>query len=153
MAVCASSLDLFRRQYLQLVELEHLAWPSPQQLRMPDTQAWIFNRMFNGELMQYLPPNRYQLRVLKRLMARIERAIIDPDEDVGPLLCIPMLQQLRRLSNYHAWDVHVFESCATNTHALSCSCRKFQIISCLDFLSCSRPNCLPSRNQRSKNPT
>lgn len=32
-----------------------------------------------------LPPERYQLRVLKPLLSKIEQAIEDPEEDVGIL--------------------------------------------------------------------
>ena len=86
MSASPASLGLFQRQYLQLVEPEHLAWPDQQELRLPKTQAWIYDNMFNHDLMEYPPPDRYQLRVLKQLSARLEEAVEDPDEDVGYVL-------------------------------------------------------------------
>ena len=78
-----SQLLLFRRQYLQLFEPDFLAWPPKQLLRDPAVQAWLYKHLFDSEKNQYLPPPRYQLRVLKPLLARIEKAIEDPEEDVG----------------------------------------------------------------------
>lgn len=40
--------------------------------------------MFDHERNTRLPSERYQLRVLKPLLAKIEQAIEDPEEDVGP---------------------------------------------------------------------
>lgn len=79
----SASLALFQRQYHQLVDPEKLAWPEQNELRLPELQTWIYDNMFNDDLIQYPPPERYQLRVLKQLVARLEDAIIDPDEDVG----------------------------------------------------------------------
>ncbi|KAL9097544.1 MAG: hypothetical protein Q9165_000440 [Trypethelium subeluteriae] len=76
-----ASLSLFERQYFQLVEPKQLAWPVRDQLRLPEIQVWIHDHMFNTESLPYPPPDRYQLRVLKQLMSRIEEAIIDPNED------------------------------------------------------------------------
>ncbi|TKA71392.1 hypothetical protein B0A55_04018 [Friedmanniomyces simplex] len=75
-------LVLFRRQYLQLVEPDFLAWPPKQLLRDPDVQAWLYRRLFDPERNERLPPERYQLRVVKPLLAKIEAAIEDPEEDV-----------------------------------------------------------------------
>ena len=76
-------LLLFRRQYLQLFEPDFLAWPPKQLLRDPDAQAGMYQNLFNADPNPRLPPQRYQLRVLKALLAKIEQAIEDPDEDVG----------------------------------------------------------------------
>ncbi len=78
-------LLLFRRQYVQLFEPDFLAWPPKQLLKDPDVQAWIYENLFNAEKNVYLPSERYQLRVVKPLAARIEQAIDDPEEDVGSL--------------------------------------------------------------------
>ena len=75
-------LLLFRRQYLQLFEPDFLAWPPKQLLRDPDVQAWIYNNLFDSDKNLYLPPERYQLRVLKPLASKLEQAIEDPEEDV-----------------------------------------------------------------------
>ncbi|KAK6420695.1 hypothetical protein LTR95_016910 [Oleoguttula sp. CCFEE 5521] len=74
-------LLIFRRQYLQIFEPDFLAWPPKQLLRDADVQSWLYKRLFNDEVHSYLPSGRYQLRVLKPLLAKIEKAIEDPNED------------------------------------------------------------------------
>ncbi|KAI1108891.1 S-adenosyl-L-methionine-dependent methyltransferase [Nemania sp. NC0429] len=81
MADVDDQLRLLRRQYLQLFEPDFLAWPHPQLLRRADAQAWLFKHLFDPDRNRRLPPERYQLRVLRPLVARIEKAIEDPDED------------------------------------------------------------------------
>jgi len=76
------SLRILRRQYLQLVEPNLLRWPDDAVLKAQEVQTWIFDHLFNSEMVSTLPPERYQLRVLKSLTARIERSIEDPEEDV-----------------------------------------------------------------------
>lgn len=76
-------LVLLRRQYLQLVEPDFLAWPPKQLLRESGVQAWLYKKLFDVETAGRLPSERYQLRVLKPLLAKIEQSIEDPDEDVG----------------------------------------------------------------------
>lgn len=80
-----SSLQLLRRQYLQLVEVKSLAIPSTALLRELDVQEWIYANMFDDTSRQRLPAPRYRLRVLKSIAATIEQAIVDPDEDVSQL--------------------------------------------------------------------
>ncbi|KAI0799529.1 S-adenosyl-L-methionine-dependent methyltransferase [Xylaria sp. FL0064] len=81
MADVDPQLRLLRRQYFQLFEPDFLAWPHPQLLRRSDAQAWIFKHMFDEGRNPRLPPERYQLSVLRPLMARIEKSIQDPEED------------------------------------------------------------------------
>ncbi|KAI8955931.1 putative methyltransferase-domain-containing protein [Xylaria longipes] len=81
MADVDSQLLLFRRQYLQLFEPDFLAWPHAQLLRRSDAQAWLFKHLFDESRNPRLPPERYQLRVLRPLISRIEKSIQDPDED------------------------------------------------------------------------
>ena len=81
----SGSVDLLRRQYLQLVDLEHLSIPDPDVIKRPDVQAEIYRTMFQEDNLPFPPPQSYQLRVLKRLMQVIERAVTDPEEDV----CFP----------------------------------------------------------------
>ena len=76
-------LVLFRRQYLQLVEPDFLEWPPKQLLRDVGAQAWLYRKLFDIERNERLPPERYQLRVLKLLLAKIEASIEDPEEDVS----------------------------------------------------------------------
>ena len=87
-------LQLFRRQYLQLFEPDFLSWPPKQLLRNADVQAWLFKNLFDHERNARLPSERYQLRVLKPLLAKIEQAIEDPEEDVGAALLSRSQHQL-----------------------------------------------------------
>lgn len=85
-------LLLFRRQYFQLFEPDFLAWPPKQLLKDPTVQAWLYTHLFNSEKNPRMPPERYQLRVLKPLASKIEKAIEDPEEDVGAesFFCVPI---------------------------------------------------------------
>ena len=76
-------LLLFRRQYLQVVEPDFLAWPPKQLLRDAGVQSWLYKKLFNSDQNARLPPERYQFRVLKPLVAKIEQSIDDPEQDVG----------------------------------------------------------------------
>jgi hypothetical protein len=76
-------LQVLQRQYLQLVEPHQLRWPVDAVLKQPNVQAWMYHEMFDMENIKSPPPDRYQLRVLKMLVAKLERAIEDPEEDVG----------------------------------------------------------------------
>ena len=76
-------LELLRRQYFQLWDLEQLTLPSMDIIRLPEVQAFIFESMFKGDNLKYTPPDRYKIRVLKRLVNLIDNAIVDPEEDVG----------------------------------------------------------------------
>lgn len=81
-----NQLSLFSRQYFQMLELPHLTWPSTRILRNSDHQEWMFEHMFDETSIQFPLPERYRLRVLKPLLARIEQSIVDPEEDVSTLL-------------------------------------------------------------------
>jgi hypothetical protein len=81
-AATTVQLQVLQRQYLQLVEPHQLRWPEKAILKQPDVQAWIYHGMFNMEKIESPPPDRYQLRVLKLLIAKLEGAIEDPEEDV-----------------------------------------------------------------------
>ncbi|KAI0512886.1 putative methyltransferase-domain-containing protein [Xylaria bambusicola] len=81
MADVDPQLRLLKRQYFQLFEPDFLAWPHPQLLRRSDAQAWLFKHLFDETRNAHLPPERYQLRVLRPLVARIEKSIQDPEED------------------------------------------------------------------------
>ncbi|KAE9971214.1 hypothetical protein EG328_005774 [Venturia inaequalis] len=71
-------LELFTRQVLQLVDPKELQWPSSDSLRSVVVQSRIYQKLFQSE---HPPPERYQLRVLKKLLSLIEESIVDPDED------------------------------------------------------------------------
>ncbi|KAI1140025.1 FAM86A protein [Hypoxylon sp. FL0543] len=71
------SIDRFCRQYLQLER--DLDYPSPALLREAEVQDALYNTIFADGALAYPPPQRYQLRVLKQLMSRIEASIEDWD--------------------------------------------------------------------------
>jgi hypothetical protein len=80
----APQLRTFRRQYFQLVELQNLRWPDVRTLKLPKVQSWLFTDFFDTTTIATLPPDRYQLRVLKLLISKLESSITDPEEDVWP---------------------------------------------------------------------
>lgn len=77
-----SHLGKFKAQYLQLLDLDELSWPSSSTLRKSSAQEWLFKNLFDRMQLQYLPNDRYQARALKRLLELINGAIEDPNEDV-----------------------------------------------------------------------
>jgi hypothetical protein len=81
-AATIPQLHMLRRQYFQLVEPHQLTWPEAATLKSSRVQAWLFNNMFDAEHIKSPSPDRYQLRVLKLLVSKLERAIEDPEEDV-----------------------------------------------------------------------
>lgn len=77
-------IRLFRRQYLQLLDAQNLAWPSSETLRSSQAQEWIYEHLFQtDDVSHFLPPERYRLLILKPLMSKIENSIVDPEEDVS----------------------------------------------------------------------
>lgn len=74
-------VELFKRQFLQLVDPKELTLPRKELLRLPDTQAQIYSDLFDASRIVYVPPERYQFRVLKILVKSLEDAIEDPEED------------------------------------------------------------------------
>ena len=78
----AWQIELFRRQYLQLQDPEHLTIPSPDALKNADNQAFLFHSMFRDGCLNFPPPDRYKTRVLKKVIEAIENAMEDPEEDV-----------------------------------------------------------------------
>jgi hypothetical protein len=84
MADAATTLQLhmLQRQYFQLVEPHQLEWPEITTLKSSHVQTWMFSKMFDPEQIKSPPPDRYQLRVLKLLISKLEKAIENPEEDV-----------------------------------------------------------------------
>ncbi|KAK0717396.1 putative methyltransferase-domain-containing protein [Lasiosphaeria miniovina] len=72
------AIDRFCRQYLQL-ELE-LDYPAEGLLCHEAFQEALYERLFARDAVALPPPQRYRLRVLKQLVAKIEAAIVDWDE-------------------------------------------------------------------------
>lgn len=78
-----AQLVTFKRQYLQLLDSDFLTWPPLKLLKEAGVQKWLYKNLFDEQQNSYLPPDRYQCRVLKTLVAKIEQAVEDPEEDVG----------------------------------------------------------------------
>lgn len=74
------NLNRFKRQYLQLQA--DPTYPSSKDLREEAFQQALFEEIFREHATQYQPPDRYQLRVLKELMRRVEASIEDWEEEV-----------------------------------------------------------------------
>ncbi|TVY58307.1 Protein-lysine N-methyltransferase EFM3 [Lachnellula cervina] len=72
-------LNRFCRQYLQL-QLE-LDYPAEEYLRKDAFQEAIYYTVFDESVIEHPPPPRYQLKVLKELVKRIEQSIQDWEED------------------------------------------------------------------------
>ncbi|KFY77555.1 hypothetical protein V499_03094 [Pseudogymnoascus sp. VKM F-103] len=72
-------LDLFKRQYLQLQI--SLKYPSKECLKHEEFQQLLYSEIFSEDAMKWYPPQRYQLRVLKELVKRIEVSITDWEEE------------------------------------------------------------------------
>lgn len=75
-------IELFRRQYFQLIDPKHLHFPHTDILRLPQVQQEIYSRFFSEAAISFLPPARYRFRVLKALIDVMQEAFQDPEEDV-----------------------------------------------------------------------
>lgn len=75
------SIHILIAQYFQLVDPQNLDLPPDNVLIRPEVQTALYKHMFDESLTP-LPPATYRARVLKLLVARIEGAITDPEEDV-----------------------------------------------------------------------
>lgn len=96
------SIDRFCRQYLQLER--ELDYPAPTLLREQHVQEDLYRRVFSSSSdggaaadgAPPLPPPRYQLRVLKELMKRIEASI---DGDWEQYVCKTRTNAHREFQN------------------------------------------------------
>lgn len=68
-------------QYLQLESAPEL--PDGEVLRDEEAQEAIYKRLFADDAIAVPPPRRYQLRILKELIARVESAILNWDQHVS----------------------------------------------------------------------
>lgn len=80
MAPWQASVDRFCYQYLQLEADPE--FPPADFLKLPDAQEAIYDGAFVDSLV-YAPPQRYQLRILKALVAAIEKSIDDWEQYVS----------------------------------------------------------------------
>jgi hypothetical protein len=106
-----TQLRILQRQYLQLVEPLQLRWPNDTILKAPEVQLWLFTNLFDTANITSPPPDRYQLRVLKLLVSKLERSITDPEEDVwSPISSskLPFIAPLPpieiRVATLHSWQ-------------------------------------------------
>ncbi len=74
-------LARFCRQYLQLQF--DLDYPDKDCLRKEVFQRDLYRTLFQEHAVDHPPSPRYQLRVLKELIRRIEHSIQDWEEEVG----------------------------------------------------------------------
>jgi hypothetical protein len=77
---CQHQLQRFRSQYLQLQQ--NVQFPEEECLRQESFQEAMVETVFAETASPYQPPLRYQYRVLKELMRRIESSIIDWEDQV-----------------------------------------------------------------------
>jgi hypothetical protein len=75
-------LEIFRRQYLQLIPASRLRYPPSGVLKRIQVQNWLFSNLFDDNAVQHVAPPAYRLQVLKKLLGQIEAAFVDADQDV-----------------------------------------------------------------------
>jgi len=73
-------LNKFKRQYLQLQG--KIIYPENQFLQDSNFQEALYKDIFLEGALKHPPPNRYRLRILKKLLQRIEESITDWEEQV-----------------------------------------------------------------------
>lgn len=78
-------VDRFCRQYLQLEP--NIDFPQDAYIRLADAQNAIYTNLFADGAIEFAPTKRYQLRVLKQLVSRIETSIEDWEEHVSVVAC------------------------------------------------------------------
>ena len=69
------------RQYMQ--QIDDLTYPSGTLLMKYDVQNCLYRYFFDASQNKFLPPARYQARILKHIIQEIEKSCKDPEEDVG----------------------------------------------------------------------
>lgn len=71
----------FYRQYMQ--QINELNYPPGSLLLCSDVQTCLYKYFFDPSQNKFLPPPRYQTRVLRHVIEEVEKSIKDPEEDVG----------------------------------------------------------------------
>ena len=72
----------FKRQYGQLCAPEELPYPSVATLANPEYQATFYKEVLRDEAHSRLPPSRYRLRVLKKIVDDLQASFKDSETDV-----------------------------------------------------------------------
>ena len=70
----------FYRQYMQ--QIHELTYPPGYLLVNPDVQDCLYKYFFDASQNRFLPPPRYQAKVLRRVIDDIEKSIKDSEEEV-----------------------------------------------------------------------
>ena len=78
-------LEIFRRKCLQMLDPDEINYPMEWFMKLPATQKWIYDHLFNEENVAIMPYAPYAYRILKKLMSILEAAMKDPEEDVSLL--------------------------------------------------------------------
>ena len=81
-AIVSKQIERLRRQYLQLINPQDLCLPSLHALKFPQVQHELYTRVVSHAEQRFSPPQRYEFRVMKRLMGLLEASFEDPDQDV-----------------------------------------------------------------------
>ncbi|KAK7214961.1 hypothetical protein V2G26_002964 [Clonostachys chloroleuca] len=74
----SKEVDRFCHQYLQVEP--SLDFPSQEFLRLSEVQDALYARLFADGAVRYGPPARYQTKILKELVAKVEASIDDWDQ-------------------------------------------------------------------------
>ncbi|KIX07694.1 uncharacterized protein Z518_02348 [Rhinocladiella mackenziei CBS 650.93] len=69
----------FYRQYMQ--QINDVTFPPGALLVKPDVQDCLYKYFFDASQNEFLPPARYQAKILRRLIQDIEKSCKDPEED------------------------------------------------------------------------
>lgn len=77
----SKEVDRFCHQYLQVEP--SLDFPSQEFLRLSEVQDALYARLFADGAVRYGPPARYQTKILKELVAKVEASIDDWDQYVS----------------------------------------------------------------------
>jgi hypothetical protein len=81
-AIVADHLDalcVFKRQILQAVSEPKLRWPIGEVWKNIACQDWIFYNAFDSGRIKFMPSARYRLRILQKLIVKIE-IVADPED-------------------------------------------------------------------------
>lgn len=89
-------LEMFKRRYLQMEDPHEITFPPKELIKLPVTQRWMVETMFDRRNIKYLPTARYAFRVMKKLLSILEEAMEDPEEDVN-IRCDTLIVPLSRL--------------------------------------------------------
>lgn len=94
------SVERLCRQYFQQEPVLDL--PSNDHLRLLEVQDSIFKNLFAAEDTLLHPPQRYKVKSLKRVMSRVEAAIMNCEQQVSRIAAQACCISLRNAQIQHA---------------------------------------------------